>query len=656
MIIDENKVAKGFEESDIQDGILIVPEGVVKIDWGYIGLFDDYSYYRWKKEEQKEKVDMAVLIRKVKGVKLPDSLIEIGNEAFADFKSLEKVVIPDTVTKMGGSVFAHCQNLTELCLSKKLKIIPNRMCAECPNLNHMVIPDSVTEISDSAFIGNHLRYLYLSKYLKKVETKCFSTRNGYSVDSGKDENDTFIEVILPANWSRNLLQFDRKIGTLVLPENYKDEPSEFNIAKKVKFRSLSNKKGVIADLQDSVKNFQWGVYSGSLRKRGEEKFAQIKQNLEIASEPDNVDNQKIIGRKVLEMNDTLEIRARKDKSVLIEGVDSIGDFAFAECQDLTTVKIAEGVKYIGRGAFANCPNLISIEFPKSLEYVDDLAFVFDESIKGLNFAKKLNGIGDNTFNVCPELEHAIFNGDVKKIGAFAFASCDSLSCVQFLGNVEKIEQGAFNKCKQLLTVSFAKKLGAIKAGAFKNCEKMPSINLPESTEEIGEETFSGCESLLSISLPKGLKYLGKEAFKNCKKLLSVVMDGKINITRLPESTFENCESLTGMEVPDQIGEIGTRSFAGCKELTTISSKGAKHIGNKAFQNCESLTTAFFPSSVQKESDSFEGCPNVIEMDNNIEQPNIKIENGEIYTVLNPKKKKGTFSFETIKKAFRNREK
>ena len=56
-----------------------------------------------------------------------------------------------------------------------------------------------------------------------------------------------------------------------------------------------------------------------------------------------------------------------------DSVKSIGEFAFAFCDGLTSVILTDGIKTIGVGAFALC-SLESITIPDSVEYIGYYAF------------------------------------------------------------------------------------------------------------------------------------------------------------------------------------------------------------------------------------------------------------------------------------------
>ena len=56
------------------------------------------------------------------------------------------------------------------------------------------------------------------------------------------------------------------------------------------------------------------------------------------------------------------------------GTAAIGDIAFYNCHNLTTVLLPEGLTAIGDGAFYGCSALTSVNLPRSLRDIDSDAF------------------------------------------------------------------------------------------------------------------------------------------------------------------------------------------------------------------------------------------------------------------------------------------
>ncbi|MDP8052299.1 Mur ligase family protein [Pasteurella atlantica] len=106
----------------------------------------------------------------------------------------------------------------------------------------------------------------------------------------------------------------------------------------------------------------------------------------------------------------------------------IGRYAFSECRQLETVKIADTVKNIGICAFYICPNLKYIKLPKSLKIIMQSAF-----------------------NYCINLEEVEIPYGAIQIGIRAFYECKNLKKVIIPETVGLIKKEAFDKCP-LLTV------------------------------------------------------------------------------------------------------------------------------------------------------------------------------------------------------------
>ena len=136
--------------------------------------------------------------------------------------------------------------------------------------------------------------------------------------------------------------------------------------------------------------------------------------------------------------------------VITQPVDSISEFAFQDCVNLTRVTLPEGVERIKISAFSGCTALKSIRLPDSLREIEFWAF----SNSGL--------------------EELVIPG-MEKISNYAFQSCASLRRV---------------------VVS----RGTVKIGfdVFEDCTSLEAIYLPQSVVSIGVYTFRGCDSLTDV--------------------------------------------------------------------------------------------------------------------------------------------------------------
>ena len=77
--------------------------------------------------------------------------------------------------------------------------------------------------------------------------------------------------------------------------------------------------------------------------------------------------------------------------IIPDSVTSIGDWAFAQCTDLTSVTIPDSVTSIGDWAFARCTDLTSVTIPDSVTSIGDGAFYRCGNLVKTGYFKATNG-------------------------------------------------------------------------------------------------------------------------------------------------------------------------------------------------------------------------------------------------------------------------
>ncbi len=82
---------------------------------------------------------------------LPEGLESIGESAFMGCIALEEIEIPDTVTEIGEYAFNICLSLKEVILPDGLTEISSYLFESCWSLENVVVPSGVKTVDDSAF-------------------------------------------------------------------------------------------------------------------------------------------------------------------------------------------------------------------------------------------------------------------------------------------------------------------------------------------------------------------------------------------------------------------------------------------------------------------------------------------------------------------------
>jgi hypothetical protein len=99
-----------------------------------------------------------------------------------------------------------------------------------------------------------------------------------------------------------------------------------------------------------------------------------------------------------------------------KSVNTIGEYAFAECHNLTKVVI-KGSVFIGRSAFRDCKALLTLKLPSNLDTIDDFAFEGCTMLGKVKIPKSLTHIGTDAFMGCEKLRFELNGNKVAKAHA-----------------------------------------------------------------------------------------------------------------------------------------------------------------------------------------------------------------------------------------------
>lgn len=120
--------------------------------------------------------------------------------------------------------------------------------------------------------------------------------------------------------------------------------------------------------------------------------------------------------------------------------EAIGDYAFLNCDSLSTITLPNSIKSIGQGAFYDCDTLKSVTLPTSITKVGEQTFDYCY-IEEINFPAALTTIGSHSLRYC-RIDTLRLPATVTEIGqnAFYYAKFD---CVEIPSTVTKINSNAF---------------------------------------------------------------------------------------------------------------------------------------------------------------------------------------------------------------------
>ena len=486
-------------------------------------------------------------------IEIPSNVTSIGQSAFNRCSGLTSVTIPAGVTSIGDYVFNDCSNLATITVETSntvynsrngcnaiIETSSNKLIAGCKNTT---IPASVTSIGNYAFYGcSGLTSITIPASVTSIVYSAFFGCSGLT------------SVEIPASvTSIGDYAFSGCSG-LATVTVYAPSCTLGDYA----FSACGNLKNiyVFSDLVDDYKA-AWSDYESKITAMtpvasgtcGKETPEDVTWRLE-----GEAGHYGLFISGTGEMADYIYLNTRpwhnyseNIKTIVIEnGVTSIGECAFCECNGLTSISIPASVTSIGAEAFNGCSKLTTVSIPASVTSIGNYAFGYCSALTSIEIPASVTTIGEEAFNNTA-LTSIEIPASVTSIGNGVFNDCEKLTSITVAegnANYSNDTNGAlFNKDKTTL----------IKYPKGNNAD---SYEIPASVTSICEKAFADCEDLETVTLPDNVTSIGDDAFNNT--------------------------ALTSIEIPASVTSIGKGAFHLCSSLASVKLNSNPTIGEEAF--------------------------------------------------------------------------
>lgn len=387
--------------------------------------------------------------------------IAVPAERWAD---LTEVVIEDGVTEIGKNVFQGCVGLTKVTIPDSVKKIGTWSFYMCKGLKNVDIPANM-EIGDSSFRQSGLEQVTVSggsvgnyafhriDNLKKISINCETI--GEEAFSGCD---SLTDITLGEN-VKNL--GDKAFYTCDALERVEIPSTVTDIGEKTFYSCPALKEAIIR---------AGTVKAGTFY------------------------NCRALTTLVISDNATLDASftaanayAKETLETVKIGKGEIGNSAFRDCTNLTTVELGDGVTSIGKSAFLKCTQLPSITIGSGVTSIGTSAF---NGCTALTKAEiKSGAIGDNAFQDCKSLTDVTLGDGVTSIGRNAFLRCTVLTAIKIGSSVRTIESFAFSGCEALKEVTIS--AAQVKSGAFSKATALEKVTFGNDVTNIAAGVFNG---------------------------------------------------------------------------------------------------------------------------------------------------------------------
>ena len=580
-----------------------------------------------------------------------NNLKTIGSRAFYNCASMTEVVLPDSVTEIGSYAFQNCRALTSVKLPANLKVLQGFTFAYCAELTSVTFPQGLTSIETKAFIGCYkLDGVVIPDTVTSMGEYAFSENKALTTikfGSGLETIPQYAflncEKLGQITFSEGLKKIDEfafsgcVLLTQVILPNSLETVAKGAFINCVLLMDLQFGENVSSVGERVIYNtVLWAASPNIVCVDGWVLGCKGDEMTEIVF-PDGVVG--IADRAFLEVDK--EWSPSGWALTIPDTVKYIGDYAFYNCGNMSSLGLGAGVKIIGKHAFAHCSNLRNTIVREGLEVIDDYAFQTCSRLKiqtlladGKTTTERklpstLKRVGTYAFEATsywtkamtlvyvgdwlvgcndPAMQVAHIDEGVRGLSDYAFYGAMGLSTVTIPDSVEYIGRCAFNGCSSLTQVTLPFGLQAIEEFTFYNCVSLQQIYLPNTVKKIGYSAFNKCQSLTTANIPAALETVEDYAFFKCTSLSQLKFDEMeegVDAATISEKTFGSrvfayCDALTEVVLPSSITSLGTHSFYKCLGLTSVTiNANISEVGNYTFYGCEALTDVVLPASITK---------------------------------------------------------
>ncbi len=605
--------------------------------------------------------------RVIKKVVISSGMIGIGNFAFENCSDLKSVEIPASVTSIGSAAFKDCSGLESMnideanttyenpegsnaivekssktlvagCKNTKIpddvKIIGAYAFCGCSDLKSIEIPDNVSEIQVAAFDDcSNLTAIHIPAGVDKIALGVFmgcSNLNSITIDSANRSYES------PGNANaiidKGTMTLLEGSNNTVIPEGVK-RIWQNAFAERIHLKSITIPASVTSIVRMP--------------------FSDCDSLEEIKVDADNAIFDSRNNCNAIIESATNTLIAGCGKTVIPEGIETIGDsafervktlthvtipksvteirgYAFERCENLSTVNLQKGIQTIGYGAFTECVGLTNLIFCgtkadwQAVTINEDGREELESVLKYHELVKKekvpatCGKDGSEEYWTCSICDQVYLSADMTQnpqeltapiaIPATGNHSWDNGVVTEKATTAkEGIKTYTCTVCKATKTEKIAKLKPTnnnSNSSTVKKGTKVTIKGYKYTVKNSSEVTFTGVKNKKAskISIPTTVKIKNKKykvtamSEKSLKGVQAKTIIVGNNVQTIGNSAMENCKQLTKVTLGKNVKKIGKNVFKSDKKLKniTIKSTKLKSVGKNAFKGINSKAKITVP--------------------------------------------------------------
>lgn len=369
----------------------------------------------------------------ISSVSMSENVTTIGESCFSECEDLTSINLPASVKNIDAYAFNGCRRLTNIGLPAGLTTMGKGAFQGC-GFTQVVVPDGITTISDGLFANcSKLTSITLPKGLKTIEDGAF-------MGCG------FTEFVVPdgiTTISNNLFAYCGNLTSITLPKDLKAI-------------------GTGAFMGCGFTDF---VIPDAITTISDNLFAYC-PNLQNITFP----------KTITSMGNGIFSHSGIGNFTLPKQITEITNNMFEGCQNLTHIYLHDGLKSIGDYAFQDCNSLGGITLPNSVTKIGKGCFAHCDYLKeGVTLSDAITEIPEEAFSDCGYLHEIKLPAELKRIGYRAFCGSPYI--------------GSFGGLK------IPSKVTEIAPEAFyKSFQDIEVLELPASLKTVGDYAFADCSA------------------------------------------------------------------------------------------------------------------------------------------------------------------